>query len=153
VVNVEGQLPGSDEITLLFSVQSIGEPTEVEVTILASGEGNLIGNLNCGASRLGLLYLTSSGEPIPDALISVTSFDWPVGSPNFIFSPASDSGSSAGITDASGAVTVRYSTVLPPAQEEDRTVTYTATFETGNGDANFELECGFTIPGTGPEDP
>ncbi|MEZ5556778.1 hypothetical protein [Haliea sp.] len=151
VVNVEGQLPGSQEITLLFAVQSIGEASEVEVTILASGDGNLIGNLNCGSSRLGLLYLTSSGEPIPDALISVTSFDWPAGSPNFIFSPASDSGSSAGITDASGAVTVRYSTVLPPAQETDQDYSYTATFETGNGDAQFDLECNFTVVGTGTD--
>ncbi|MDP5063329.1 MAG: hypothetical protein NWQ24_01515 [Haliea sp.] len=150
VVNVQSQLPGSGEIALLFAVQSLGAPSEVEVTILASGEGNLIGNLNCSSSTLGLLYLTDAGEPIPDALISATDFSWPVGSPNFIFTPASDSGSSAGVTDASGAVAVRYSILLPPAQENDQAVTYTATFETGSGDVTFDFECVFTVTGTGP---
>jgi hypothetical protein len=150
VVNVSDQLPGSDEISLLFSVQSLGEPSTVEVIILASGSGNLIGNLNCSSSTLGLIYLTDSGEPIPNALISASDFSWPSGSPNFLFTPASDGGSSAGVTDSNGAVGVRYSITLPQPEEDDQTVTYTATFEAGGGDAQFDFECGFTVAGTGP---
>ncbi len=148
IVNVEDQFPGSGEITLQFSVQSVGAPSEVDVTILAPGSGTLIGNPNCGSRTLSLLYLTSTGDPISNALISASDFDWPNGSPNFIFSPPSNGGPSAGVTDESGAVSVRFNITPPPREENSQTVTYQASFETGNADAQFDLECQITVEGT-----
>ncbi|GAB5450746.1 MAG: hypothetical protein Hals2KO_10740 [Halioglobus sp.] len=154
VVNVENQFPGSEPIELTFAISSIGseDPEQVRavVTLLAPDSGNLIGTLNCSARTLGLLYLTSTGEPIADALISASDFDWPLGSPNFIFSPPSSGGSEAGMTDDGGAVSVDFTIGLPAAEEDDETYTYSATFTTGNGDSTFDLACEFTVPGTGP---
>ena len=151
IVNVQGQLAGSEAIVLRFSVQSLGEPSEVEVTILKRGSGNLIGSRNCSSRTLNLLYLTESGEPIAGALISAQINSWSPGSPDFIFNPASDSGPSAGITDSTGAVSVRFSIRQPLPEEEDQTVNYSATFETGNGDATYDLDCEVTVEGTGPD--
>lgn len=150
IVNVEDQFPGSGAITLGFSVQSLGAPSQVAVTILAPDSGNLIGNLNCAARTLGLLYLTPTGDPIGNALIFASDFDWETGSPNFVFTPASNSGPSAGVTNDNGAVSVSFSVALPAPEENDQTLTYQATFETGNGDAQYDFECEYTVIGTGP---
>lgn len=152
VVNVQGQLPGSEPISLTFFVSSIGDepPEQIQalVTILAPDSGNLIGSLNCAARTLGLLYLTSSGDPISDVLISGTEEDWPSGSANFVFNPPSSSGSGAGITDDDGAVSVSFTIVPPAPQANTVSVTYSATFSTGNGDATYTLSCPITVPGT-----
>ncbi|AHF00265.1 hypothetical protein [Thioalkalivibrio paradoxus] len=154
VVNVEGQLPGGDSITLTFSVQALGESSEVEVTILAAASGNLIGNANCGAGTLDLFYLTDSGNPIPGILIFASDYDWPTGSPNFSYAPPSSAGAgAAGVTDDDGAVRVSFDIDPPAATTNDQTLTYTATFQTGNADSVFDLSCQVTVPGTGDEDP
>jgi len=154
IVNAQNQFPGSEPIVLTFAVSSIGdeppEQVQSDVTILAPDSGNLIGNLNCNARTLGLLYLTSTGEPIPNALIFSSDSDWPTGSPNFVFSPPSDGGPDAGTTNDNGAVSVDFTIALPTAEEDDQTLTYEATFETSNADAEFNLECTFTVEGTGP---
>lgn len=158
IVNAQNQFPGSEPIILTFSVSSIGdeppEQVQSEVTILAPGSGNLIGTLNCSARTLGLLYLTSTGEPIPNALIFASDSNWPIGSPNFDFSPPSNSGPDAGTTNDNGAVSVDFSLSVPAPEVEEQTFTYSATFETGNADAEFELTCTATVPsgcGLSPE--
>lgn len=157
VVNVQGQIPGSEPISLTFSASSIGDESsdqiQAEITILAPESGNLIGNLNCSGT-LGILYLTASGAPIPDVLISASDFSWPSGSPNFVFSPPASSGSSAGVTDDDGSVSVSFSiSSFPPPQVTNQTYDYTATFTTGNGDATFDMVCTITVEGTLGEDP
>src|SRR5690606_33992563 len=39
---------------------------------------------------------------------------------------------------------------LPAPEENDQTLNYQATFETGNGDAQYDFECEYTVAGTGP---
>lgn len=125
IVNVSGQVPGQDAITLNFGT--------AEVQVLAVDSGNLGGNLNCVAGTLTLTYLTNNGSPIPGALVFIPNHEWASGAPNFSFTPASAAGASAGVTNDSGAVTLRFT--LGPAPGE-----YNATIQTGAGDS-YDMTC------------
>ncbi|MCG5523588.1 hypothetical protein LRB11_01415 [Ectothiorhodospira haloalkaliphila] len=131
-INVSRQPPGSGVITLKFISQGV----EAELTILAAAMGNLTGNLNCAAGTLDLLYLTAAGTPIPDAFIFVSNFDWPDGSPNFRFSPASDAGTGAGTTNDSGQVRVNFDL---GGVVDSQDTEYTATLEAP--DDTFQMNC------------
>lgn len=142
-ISSSGQIPGSEEIPLLFTADYVVAPATV--TIRSPGAGKLEGLFNCkntpaeGTGRCeGTLRLTDDeGSPIPDMLIGVGDVV-AAGEFTLTFNPAEGN---FGKTDDTGQVQVVVDMKMPGQ--------YAFPFQTSpGGTATYTLNMTVTAPGT-----